>query len=124
MGTVFTIVQVQEPVQLEQCAVCALLRPVSQTEFRDMTIGYYVCKDTAACNVRWHLEICAHLLRVNGKPNRCCNLCMAGTVDRKTRMARAIAAVRRDCEHPGVFAGEREYEHCWTCDTDVPRHLL
>lgn len=31
-----------------------------------------------------------------------------------------------DCIHPGVFAlgPVPGVEHCWTCDRDVPRHLL
>lgn len=125
MDTVFTIVQVQEPVQLEQCAVCVITQPASLMIFRDYHGGFYVCADKAACDVRWHLEMCAYLLRETGRPNRLCMFCMAGTVRRKQRMAAAIARIKANCIHPGVFAREgREYEHCWTCDTDVPRHLL
>lgn len=40
--------------------------------------------------------------------------------------AREIGAVRPEepCIHPGVFATDREFEHCWTCDQDIPRSEL
>lgn len=41
-----------------------------------------------------------------------------------TRCIAMEVAYRPQCIHPGVFATDKAFEHCYQCGTDIPRNEL